>query len=88
MAALSSEFFDIKDKLMDIDIGVIDYVLKCVDGPFYNKFIYINTSSVGETIGGATEYDIAVNPHKITMYIENVELSEKHAEIVFNPSTC
>ena len=84
VASNSAEMFDIKEKFLDIDIGVIDYVLKCVYGPFYNKFVYINTSSIGETIGGATDYDTVANPHKVTMYIENVEMSEKHAQIIFN----
>ena len=36
-------------------------------------------------IGGGTDYDITNNPLKITMFIENAELSDRHAEIIFNP---
>jgi hypothetical protein len=62
VAILSSDIFDIKEKFFDIDIGVYDYVLKCIDGPFIGKFVFINTSPLGEVIGGTTDYDIQTNP--------------------------
>lgn len=50
--------------------------MKCTDGIFSGKFLYINTTEDGELFGSG-------DPEKIdlTMYIESAELSEKHAEI-------
>ena len=64
-----------------IDIGEAgnyNYLLKCTDGIFSGKFLFINTTPDGELFG-------AGDPDKIdlTMYIESAELSEKHAEIKF-----
>jgi hypothetical protein len=52
--------------------------LKCTDGIFSGKFLFINTTPDGELFGSG-------DPDKIdlTMYIESAELSEKHAEIKF-----
>jgi hypothetical protein len=76
IAAFSQECYYPKDRFLDIDIGVFDYVLKCIDGPFQGKFFYINTSPLGEILGGSSDYDLANNPDKLTMYIENAELSK------------
>lgn len=58
--------------------GNYNYLLKCTDGIFSGKFLYINTTPDGELFGSG-------DPDKIdlTMYIESAELSEKHAEIKF-----
>lgn len=58
--------------------GNYNYLLKCTDGIFSGKFLYINTTPDGELFGSG-------DPEKIdlTMYIESAELSEKHAEIKF-----
>lgn len=66
---------------MTVDIaekGNYNYLLKCTDGIFSGKFLYINTTPDGELFGSG-------DPDKIdlTMYIESAELSEKHAEIKF-----
>jgi hypothetical protein len=53
VAPYSQDCFEPKDRFLDIDIGVYDYVLKCIDGPFQGKFVYLNTSPMGEIIGGA-----------------------------------
>lgn len=55
-----------------------NYVLKCTDGIFQGKFLYINTTPDGELFGSG-------NPDQLdlTMYIESANLSEKHAEIKF-----
>lgn len=52
--------------------------MKCTDGIFSGKFLFINTTPDGELFG-------AGDPDKIdlTMYIESADLSEKHAEIKF-----
>jgi hypothetical protein len=53
-------------------------LLKCTDGIFSGKFLFINTTPDGELFGSG-------DPEKIdlTMYIESADLSEKHAEIKF-----
>src|SRR5688500_3048610 len=58
--------------------GNYNYVLKCTDGIFSGKFLFINTTPDGELFGSG-------DPEKIdlTMYIESAELSEQHAEIKF-----
>ncbi len=52
--------------------------MKCTDGIFSGKFLFINTTPDGELFGSG-------DPEKIdlTMYIESAELAEKHAEIKF-----
>ena len=55
------------------------YLLKCTDGIFDGKFLFINTTPDGEVFGSG-------NPEEnedITMYIEAAELSERHADIKF-----
>lgn len=55
------------------------YLLKCTDGIFSGKFLFINTTPDGEVFGSG-------NPEEnedITMYIEAAELSERHADIKF-----
>ena len=57
------------------------YLLKCTDGIFSGKFLYINTTPDGEVFGSA-------NPEEnedITMYIEAADLSDRHASIKFQP---
>ena len=58
--------------------GNYNYLLKCTDGIFSGKFLYINTTPDGELFGSG-------DPEKIdlTMYIESAELSERHVEIKF-----
>jgi hypothetical protein len=56
----------------------MNYLLKCTDGIFQGKFLYMNTTPEGELFGSG-------DPDKVdlTMYIEGADLSEKHAEIQF-----
>eukprot|EP01066_Platyproteum_vivax_P010779 Platyproteum_vivax@DN4861_c0_g1_i1.p1 len=58
-----------------IDLGPIDYVLRCTKGQFTGRFIYINRT--GEIFGCDREN------REITMYIEKAGLSPKHAEIKY-----
>ena len=58
--------------------GNYNYLLKCTDGIFSGKFLYINTTPDGELFGSGDPDTI-----DLTMYIESAELSEKHAEIKF-----
>ena len=53
--------FKDEEKFNSLDIGVSDYVLKCIDGTFINKFIYLNTQRP-EVIGGMLNYDVKNNP--------------------------
>ena len=55
------------------------YLLKCTDGIFDGKFLFINTTPDGEVFGSGNP---EVN-EDITMYIEAAELSERHADIKF-----
>lgn len=68
-APLAEKYFFTKEKYLDLDIGVFDYVLRCIDGPYLGKYFHINTSPSGETIGGAPSYNCLHNPDKLTLYI-------------------
>jgi len=56
--------------------------LKCTDGIFSGKFLYINTTPDGEVFGSGDPEE----NQDITMYIESADLSERHADIKFHPS--
>ncbi|CDW79355.1 ppp1r13b protein [Stylonychia lemnae] len=84
LAPLSQDYFNSNDRYLDIDIGVFDYAFKCIQGPYAGKFFYINSSPHGEIIGGIADYDIKRNPAKLTMYVENNQLAERHALIQLN----
>lgn len=64
-----------------VDSGPVDYVIKCTEGLFQGRFIYVNRTSQGELFGSDK------GCKEITMYIENANLSPKHAEIKFNDQT-
>eukprot|EP00352_Strombidinopsis_acuminata_P008373 CAMPEP_0176355620 /NCGR_PEP_ID=MMETSP0126-20121128/13420_1 /TAXON_ID=141414 ORGANISM="Strombidinopsis acuminatum, Strain SPMC142" /NCGR_SAMPLE_ID=MMETSP0126 /ASSEMBLY_ACC=CAM_ASM_000229 /LENGTH=112 /DNA_ID=CAMNT_0017708339 /DNA_START=70 /DNA_END=408 /DNA_ORIENTATION=+ len=58
---------------------IYNYLLKCVDGTFKDRFLYINTTPDGEVFGsGDTEQH-----DDLTMNIEDTDLDERHAEIKF-----
>ena len=52
--------------------------MKCTDGIFKGKFLYLNTTPDGELFGGGDPDEL-----ELTMYIESANLSDKHAEIKF-----
>ena len=56
--------------------------MKCTDGIFSGKFLYINTTPDGEVFGSGDPEE----NQDITMYIESADLSERHADIKFHPS--
>lgn len=64
-----------------IDAGPVDYVIKCTEGLFCGRFIYVNRTPQGELFGSDK------GDRDITMYIQNAKLSPKHAEIKFNDQT-
>jgi len=64
-----------------IDSGPVDYVVKCTEGLFMGRFIYVNRTPQGELFGSDK------SSKDITMYIENAQLSPKHTEIKFNDQT-
>ena len=74
MAPLVSRFFDTREKYLDVDIGVFDYALRCIEGPYNGKVFNVNTSPNGEIIGGAPGYDQKRNTERLTLYIENCDL--------------
>ena len=84
MAPLVQSFFDLSERYLDIDIGVFDYVLRCIDGPYLGKTLYINSSPNGEIIGGEPGYNQQRNQEKLTLYIENSDLQKRHAQITLN----
>jgi len=55
-----------------------NYILKCTDGIFLGKFLYINTTPDGELFGSGNPDEL-----DLTMYIESANLSDRHAEIKF-----
>lgn len=55
-----------------------NYLLRCTDGLFKGKFLYINTTEDGESFGSGNP-----DEHDLTMYIETSCLSARHAEIKF-----
>jgi hypothetical protein len=69
---------EVQDKAEDVNEHY-NYILKCTDGIFKGKFLYINTTPDGELFGSGDP-----NAIDLTMYIESASLSERHAEIKFN----
>ena len=55
-----------------------NFTLKCTDGIFKGKFLYINTTPDGELFGSGDPDEL-----DLTMYIESANLSDRHAEIKF-----
>lgn len=51
------------------------YLLKCTDGIFEGKFLYMNTTPDGELFGAGDPEE----NEDITMYIELAGLAERHA---------
>ena len=73
----------LQDAEQDINI-FYNYVLKCTDGMFKGKFLYINTTPDGELFGGGDPDEL-----DLTMFIESANLSDKHAEIIiFKLAVC
>ena len=52
--------------------------MKCTDGIFKGKFLYLNTTPDGELFGGGDPDEL-----ELTMYIESANLSDRHSEIKF-----
>jgi hypothetical protein len=53
------------------------YVLRCTEGEFRGRFLYINMTAGGELFGSADPEE----NENVTMYIENAGLSPFHASI-------
>ena len=68
-------------RMDQINAGPIDYVVKCTEGLFAGRFIYVNRTPQGELFGSDK------GSKDVTMYVENASLSPKHAEIKFNSQT-
>lgn len=77
----NGETFKRLQELQDMEPDVnhyYNYILKCTDGMFKGKFLYVNTTPDGELFGSGNPDEL-----DLTMYIESANLSEKHAEIKF-----
>ena len=68
---------DLQNNEQDINLHY-NFILKCTDGMFKDKFLYINTTPDGELFGSGNPDEL-----DLTMYIESASLSEKHSEIKF-----
>ena len=53
------------------------YVLRCIQGEYTGRFLFINMTEGGEVFGSADPDE----NEQITMYIENAGLSAFHASI-------
>lgn len=53
-------------------------MLKCTDGIYNGKFLFINTTPDGELFGSGDPENL-----DLTMYVESADLNERHAEIKF-----
>lgn len=55
------------------------YVLRCIQGEYSGRFLFINMTEGGEVFGSADPEE----NQQITMYIENADLSAFHASIQY-----
>ena len=68
---------EVQDNCMEVN-DYYNYILRCTDGIFLGKFLFINTTPDGELFGAGDPDEL-----DLTMYIESANLSDKHAEIKF-----
>ena len=59
--------------------GIIDYSIKCLNGPHKNRFAYVNLTPEGEIIGADED--------STTLCIENAELNPQHTQIICKNGT-
>jgi hypothetical protein len=62
-----------------IENVLVDFVLRCIKGPYLNNFIFINLVSDGETLGNDPSEDL-------TLCIDDQKLSPKHCKIHYDYS--
>lgn len=62
-----------------VDAGIVDFVVKCTEGLFAGRFLYVNRA--GELFGSDKDCE------EITMRIGNADLAPQHAKIAFNVDT-
>jgi hypothetical protein len=55
------------------------YLLRCTEGQFRGRFLFINRTADGELFGSADPEE----HEQVTMYIEDAGLSPFHAQITF-----
>eukprot|EP00744_Colponema_vietnamica_P014718 GILI01020606.1.p1 GENE.GILI01020606.1~~GILI01020606.1.p1 ORF type:complete len:534 (-),score=101.62 GILI01020606.1:110-1711(-) len=78
---LSDPSFDLNstpDPVSNLGSGPVDFILRCTDGLFKHRFFYINKSEEGEAMGSDPDPNA-----DLTLYVENSELSRRHAQIKF-----
>ena len=82
LAPLLSESFGKNESFAALaEKEIFNYLLKCTDGIYEGKFLFINTTPDGELFGSA-------DPEKndLTMYVQGAGLDQIHAEIKFAPT--
>ena len=80
--AITKDNFDISGKKENItEIGELNlkYVLKCIDGVYKNRFLFITTHPDGEVFGAGD-----AKLFGLTLQIEGVGLASKHAQLKFD----
>ena len=80
--AITKDNYDIvyrKDNITEIGELNLKYVLKCIDGLYKNRFIFITTHPDGEVFG---EGDAKL--YGLTLQIEGVALAKKHAQLKYD----
>ena len=68
-----------KFNITQIDPLEVKYVLKCIEGLFKNRSLYITTHKEGEIIGGGDAKE-----HNLTLQIEGANLANCHCKLRFN----
>lgn len=76
---LVEEYIEAKGKVAAKKIGnfLVDFVFRCIRGPYLDNFIFINLVAEGESIGRDPD-------ENLTLCIDDSRLSPKHAKIVYN----
>ena len=67
------------ESLQEIKELPLRYVLKCINGMYRNRSLFISTNPEGELIGAGSTKDNA-----LTLQIEGARLSLKHIKLVFD----
>lgn len=80
--AIHKENFDIlqfKSNITEIEELPLKFVLKCIEGVYKNRFLFINTTPDGEIFGSGD-----AKTYGLTLQIEGAGLDTKHAQLKFD----
>ena len=81
------DFLENDQDWADIDAGVLDPILKCIQGDFTGRFGFLKRcepdqeETDGTIIGGQSHYDVVKNPKNLSIYIEDPKMDEVHARL-------